>query len=147
SLAGLIIVCVLLGRRADAIAENFGHFWTIRGADSIAPGAGFLAGGVPGITIGGGAFAALVAVGVAQVGSLFSSDAWNNIGFTAAEVKNPKRDVALSMAFGTIIVTVLYVLANVGYLCVMPLAQIQSAPDGRVATAALNLIFGSVGAA
>ncbi len=45
-----------------------------------------------------------MALAVAQVGSLFSADAWNNIGFTAAEVKNPKRDVALSMAFGTIIV-------------------------------------------
>ena len=146
SLAGLILICVLIGRRASAIADNFGHFWTIRGADSIAPGAGFLAGLVPTINIGGGAFAALVAYGVAQTGSLFSADAWNNIGFTAAEVKNPKRDVALSMAFGTAIVMVLYLLANVGYLCVMPFAQIQNAPDGRVATAALSIPFGSLGA-
>ena len=147
SLAGLILICVLVGRRAGAISDTFGHFWTIRGADPIAPGAGFLAGLVPVVAVGGGAFAALVAYGVAQVGSLFSADAWNNIGFTAAEVKNPKRDVALSMAFGTLIVTVLYLLANVGYLCVMPLAQIQSAPDGRVASAALNVIFGPMGAA
>jgi APA family basic amino acid/polyamine antiporter len=147
SLAGLILICVLLGRHASAISDNFGHFWSIRGAVPIAPGAGFFSSIVPVVTIGGGAFAALVAFGVAQTGSLFSSDAWNNIGFTAAEVKNPKRDVALSMAFGTIIVTVLYVLANVAYLCVMPLAQIQNAPDGRVATAALNLIFGPTGAA
>jgi basic amino acid/polyamine antiporter, APA family len=87
-----------------------------------------------------------VAFGVAQVGSLFSSDAWNNIGFTAAEVKNPKRDVALAMVFGTLIVTALYVLANVAYLCALPLAQIQNAPDDRVATAALQAIFGPVGA-
>ena len=72
------------------------------------------------------------------MGSLFSSDAWNNIGFTAAEVKNPKRDVALSMAFGTIIVIVLYCLANLAYLFALPLAQIQNAPDDRVATAALE---------
>jgi len=66
-----------------------------------------------------------VALGVAQVGSLFSSDAWNNIGFTAGEVKNPKRDVALSMAFGTIIVTALYCLANLAYLFTLPLVQIH----------------------
>jgi APA family basic amino acid/polyamine antiporter len=80
------------------------------------------------------------------VGSLFSADAWNNIGFTAAEVKNPKRDVALSMAFGTIIVITLYVLANLAYLCALPLAQIQNAPDDRVASAALSAIFGPAGA-
>jgi APA family basic amino acid/polyamine antiporter len=88
-----------------------------------------------------------VAYGVAQVGSLFSADAWNNIGFTAAEVKNPKRDVALSMAFGTIIVITLYCLANLAYLCTLPLVQIQTAPDDRVASAALNAIFGPAGAA
>jgi APA family basic amino acid/polyamine antiporter len=87
-----------------------------------------------------------VAFGVSQVGSLFSADAWNNIGFTAAEVKNPKRDVALSMALGTIIVITLYCLANLAYLFALPLAQIQNAPDDRVATAALNAIFGPVGA-
>jgi len=80
------------------------------------------------------------------VGSLFSADAWNNIGFTAAEVKNPKRDVALSMAFGTIIVITLYCLANLAYLFALPLSQIQNAPDDRVATAALNAIFGPAGA-
>jgi basic amino acid/polyamine antiporter, APA family len=88
----------------------------------------------------------LVAYGVAQVGSLFSADAWNNIGFTAAEVKNPKRDVALSMAFGTIIVITLYCLANLAYLFTLPLVQIQTAPDDRVASAALNAIFGPTGA-
>ena len=147
SLAGLILLCVIVGRRAAAVSDNFGHLWTVRGADSIAPGASFLAGLVPVVTVAGGAFGAMVAYGVAQVGSLFSADAWNNIGFTAAEVKNPKRDVALSMAFGTVIVTVLYVLANVGYLCVMPLAQMQNAPDGRVASVALNVMFGPIGAA
>ncbi len=65
-------------------------------------------------------------VAVAQVGSLFSADAWNNIGFTAGEVKNPKRDVALSMAFGTIIVMTLYLLANLAYICALPLDQIQT---------------------
>jgi APA family basic amino acid/polyamine antiporter len=98
------------------------------------------------VTAASGWFGLLVAFGVAQVGSLFSADAWNNIGFTAAEVKNPKRDVALSMAFGTIIVITLYCLANLAYLCALPLAQIQNAPDDRVATAALSAIFGAKGA-
>ncbi len=101
---------------------------------------------VPTVTAASGAFGLFVAYGVAQVGSLFSADAWNNIGFTAAEVKNPKRDVALSMAFGTIIVITLYCLANLAYLCALPLSQIQNAPDDRVATAALNAILGPAGA-
>src|SRR5436853_5948548 len=84
----------------------------------------------------------VVAFGVSQVGSLFSADAWNNIGFTAAEVKNPKRDVALSMALGTIIVITLYCLANLAYLFTLPMVQIQTVPDDRVASSTLNVLFG-----
>jgi APA family basic amino acid/polyamine antiporter len=146
SLLGLIFLCVFVGRNAAAISDNFSHFWTIRSADTIQPGADFLQSFVPTVSAAGGAFGLFVAFGVAQVGSLFSADAWNNIGFTAAEVKNPKRDVALSMAFGTIIVISLYVLANLAYLCAMPLSQIQHAPDDRVASAALNAVFGPIGA-
>src|SRR5256714_1900812 len=146
SLLGLIFLGIFVGRNAGAITENFNHLWTIRNAQPIEPGANFLRSFVPTITAAGGAFGLLVAYGVAQVGSLFSSDAWNNIGFTAAEVKNPKRDVALSMAFGTVIVTVLYCLANLAYLFALPLSQIQNAPDDRVATAALSAILGSKGA-
>jgi len=146
SLLGLIFLGIFVGRNAGAITENFSHFWTIRNAQPIEPGANFLRSFVPAITAASGAFGLFVAFGVAQVGSLFSADAWNNIGFTAAEVKNPKRDVALSMAFGTIIVITLYCLANLAYLCTLPLVQIQSAPDDRVASAALNAIFGPPGA-
>ena len=146
SLLGLIFLGIFVGRNAGAITENFNHWWTIRNAQPIEPGANFLRSFVPTITAAGGAFGLLVAYGVAQVGSLFSADAWNNIGFTAAEVKNPKRDVALSMAFGTIIVITLYCLANLAYLCTLPLVQIQTAPDDRVASAALNAIFGRTGA-
>jgi len=146
SLLGLIFLGIFVGRNAGAITENFNHLWTIRNAQPIEPGANFLRSFVPTITAAGGAFGLLVAYGVAQVGSLFSADAWNNIGFTAAEVKNPKRDVALSMAFGTIIVITLYCLANLAYLCTLPLVQIQTAPDDRVASAALNAIFGPTGA-
>lgn len=146
ALAGLIFLAIFVGRNHAAVSENFSHFWTIRGAVPIEPGANFLRGLVPTIFASTGAFGLFVALGVAQVGSLFSSDAWNNIGFTAAEVKNPKRDVALAMAFGTIIVITLYCLANFAYLLTLPFAQIQNAPDDRVATAALSVIFGPIGA-
>src|ERR1700682_1589393 len=147
SLLGLIFVCVFIGRNAAAISDNFSHLWAVRGAEPIEPGASFLHGFVPTLSAASGAFGLFVAYGVSQVGSLFSADAWNNIGFTAAEVKNPKRDVALSMAFGTLIVITLYCLANLAYLCTLPLAQIQSAPDDRVASAALAAVFGPAGAA
>src|SRR5215831_10108287 len=146
SLIGLIFLGVFVARNHAAIADNFSHFWTVRNAQPIEPGANFLKSFIPTVTAASGFFGLFVAFGVAQVGSLFSSDAWNNIGFTAAEVKNPKRDVALSMAFGTIVVTVLYCLANLAYLFALPLSQIQNAPDDRVATAALNAIFGPAGA-
>jgi APA family basic amino acid/polyamine antiporter len=147
SLMGLILLGIFAGRNAAAISDNFSHFWNIRGAQPLEPGAGFLRGLLPTVSAASGILGIFVAFGVAQVGSLFSADAWNNIGFTAAEVKNPKRDVALSMAFGTIIVITLYVLANLAYLFTLPLAQIQSAPDDRVASLALNAIFGPAGAA
>lgn len=147
SLAGLIFLGIFVGKNAGAISENFSHLWAIRNPETLEPGANFLKSFVPTVTAASGAFGLFVAFGVAQVGSLFSADAWNNIGFTAAEVKNPKRDVALSMAFGTIIVITLYFLANLAYLFTLPLVQIQTVPDGRVASAALNAIFGPVGAA
>ena len=147
SLLGVIFLCIFVARNASAIADNFTHLWAIRGANVISPGVGFLRGILPTVTAGSGWYGLLLALAVAQVGSLFSADAWNNIGFTAAEVKNPKRDVALSMAFGTVIVITLYVLANLAYLCALPLNQIQNAPDDRVATAALSAVFGAKGAA
>jgi APA family basic amino acid/polyamine antiporter len=146
SLMGLIVLGVFVGRNHAAIADNFSHFWAVRDAQPIAPGADFLRNLIPTVTAGRGFLGLFVAYGVAQVGSLFSADAWNNIGFTAAEVKNPRRDVALSMAFGTIIVITLYCLANLAYLFALPLNQIQNAPDDRVASAALNAIFGPAGA-
>jgi basic amino acid/polyamine antiporter, APA family len=146
ALLGLILLCLFVGRNAPAIAANFTHIWAARSPETIAPGLGFLRGILPTVTAANGWYGLLLALAVAQVGSLFSADAWNNIGFTAAEVKNPKRDVALSMAFGTVIVISLYCLANLAYLCTLPLEQIQTAPDDRVATAALSAIFGAKGA-
>src|ERR1700719_4060097 len=146
SLLGLILIGVFVGRNHSAIADNFSNFWTVRNAVPIEPGANFFKAWFPTLTAAGGFFGLVVAFGFSQVGSLFSADAWNNIGFTAAEVKNPKRDVALSMALGTIIVITLYCLANLAYLCALPVVGIQHAPDDRVASAALNAVFGPVGA-
>ena len=146
SLLGLIVLCVFVARNAGAMADNFSHLWAIRGAQSIEPGANFLRSLVPTVTAASGWYGLLLALAVAQVGSLFSADAWNNIGFTAAEVRNPKRDVALSMAIGTVIVMTLYLLSNLAYLCALPLQQIQMAREDRVATAALSAVFGAKGA-
>src|ERR1700738_1745073 len=86
SLLGLIFLCVFVAQNAGAISDNFSQLWAVRGAQPIEPGANFLRGLVPTVTAASGAFGLFVAFGVAQVGSLFSADAWNNIGFTAAEV-------------------------------------------------------------
>jgi len=143
SLFALIVLGILVGRNADAIAANFSNMWTAVDPATIAPDVGWL----PSLTAAAGAIGLLVALCVAQVGSLFSSDAWNNITFTAGEVKDPRRNIPLSLAYGTLLVTVLYCLANVAYLCTLTLEQIRTAPDDRVATAALSVIFGPAGAA
>ena len=117
------------------MAANFGDFWTPRGHVDIVPGLSAAT-----------AFGLFVALCVAQTGSLFSSDAWNNITFTAGEVKNPRRNMPLSLALGTAIVIALYLLANVAYLVTLPLDAIQHAPSDRVATATLNVILPGVGA-
>ncbi|HTW37723.1 MAG TPA: amino acid permease [Steroidobacteraceae bacterium] len=126
SLAGLVVAGLAIGRNAHAIAANFGaHFWS------------------------GGALrlAILPAMGAAMVGALFSMDAWNNVGFAASELKNPRRDLPFAMAAGVVTVTALYLLANLGYLSVLPLTGIASAPQDRVATAVLQAVFGSTGLA
>ena len=91
------------------------------------------------------AFGLFVAICVSQTGSLFSADAWNNITFTAGEVKDPRRNIPLSLALGTVIVIGLYLLANVAYLVTLPFDQVQHAPGDRVATATLNAIFPGAG--
>jgi basic amino acid/polyamine antiporter, APA family len=135
ALIALIGAGIVIGRNAGAVSANFGDLWTPRGFDPIAPG-------VSAVT----AFGIFVALCVAQTGSLFSADAWNNITFTAGEVKNPRRDIPLSLAFGTMLVISLYVLANVAYLMTLPLDAIQHAPADRVATATVNAIAPGLGA-
>ena len=146
SLMGLILLGVLVGRNSGALAANFSDLWTPRGALMIRPGADWLRSMVPAVSAATGAFGLLIALCVAQVGSLFSADAWNNITFTAGEVKKPRRDIPVSLAVGTGIVILLYILANVSYLVTLPLEKIQQAPDDRVGTAALSVIFGDAGA-
>ena len=126
---------MLLGWNHTAVADNFGNLWTTRGAVEIVPGLTSVS-----------AFGLFVAVCVSQTGSLFSADAWNNITFTAGEVKDPRRNIPLSLALGTSIVIGLYLLANVAYLVTLPLDQVQHAPGDRVATATLNAIFPGLGA-
>jgi APA family basic amino acid/polyamine antiporter len=89
--------------------------------------------------------AALGAIAASMVGSIFSSDAWNNVTFIAGEMKNPQRNIGLSLFLGTMIVTLIYVSANVMYTAVLPLQEIASAEKDRVAVAASNVIFGNVG--
>jgi APA family basic amino acid/polyamine antiporter len=89
--------------------------------------------------------AAVGAIAAAMTGSIFSSDAWNNVTFIAGEMKNPRRNIGLSLFLGTLIVTFIYVMANLMYLSVLPLGGIAYAPQDRVAVAAANVIFGHIG--
>jgi len=142
SLLALIALGLFVGRNADAISANFGHLWTQTAVSSIKSDLGLAAT----VSATGGALGLLIAICVGQVGSLFSADAWNNITFTAGEVKDPRRNIPLSLAMGTGLVIALYLLANVAYLCVLPLDAIQHAADDRVATAVMDTMFGGAGA-
>ncbi|MGH7672730.1 MAG: APC family permease [Gemmatimonadales bacterium] len=124
ALVGLIVLGVTIGRNAEAIAANFGAgFWPE----------------------GGLTLALLPIVGAAMVGSLFAMDAWNNVGFASSELTQPEKDLPFAMVVGVGIVTLLYVLANVAYLNVLPADAIATAPQDRVGTAALQAMFGDVG--
>lgn len=138
ALALLVILGLTIGRNATAITANFkaGNFF-----GHVDVGTAFV-----------------LAFGAALVGSLFSSDSWNNVTFAAAEVHNPKRNLPLSLALGTGLVTLLYVLTNVSYLFTLPMVGsvhgatvlergIQFATQDRVGTAAAQVIFGASGGA
>jgi len=145
ALAGLVLLGLFIGRNAEALAANFsGHFWRNTGLGSLHD-------------IGSGVrVRTLTVLAVAQVGSLFSADAWNNVTFTAGEVKNPSRNLPLSLALGTGVVIALYIACNVIYLNVLPLMGdphgativargIQYASEDRVGTAVMTQMFGSSG--
>jgi APA family basic amino acid/polyamine antiporter len=120
ALLGLVALALALGSNPEAVARNLTHPW-----EGSAPGWG-----------------AVRAVGVAMVGALFSADAWNNITFTAGEVRHPRRNLPLSLGLGVGIVCLLYLATNVVYLSVLPLEAIQHAPEDRVATAVASALFG-----
>jgi basic amino acid/polyamine antiporter, APA family len=122
ALAGLIGFGLLVGRNSAAAAGNFHDFF--RGA--------------------GWTWESVRLVGVAMVGSLFSSDAWNNVTFTAGEVRNPRRNLPLSLALGVLIVSALYLATQFVYLNLLTFPEIQHAAEDRVATAAAAKMFGPV---
>src|SRR5216117_341918 len=136
ALIALIVLGIIVGIKSGAGAENFHDFWTLRGGLQDV-GAGLTA---------ATAFGLFVGICVAQTNSLFSADAWNNITFIAGEVKEPRRNVPLSLALGTILVITLYLLANVAYLTALPWDAIQNAPSDRVASETANVIFPGAGA-
>jgi APA family basic amino acid/polyamine antiporter len=140
-LIGFIILGLFVARNPEAVALNKTYFWSPIAMDGRA-----LSG-----------WALIAAVGVAMVGSLFSSDSWNNITFAAGEVKNPKRNIPLSLVAGVTLVTLLYILANFVYLNALPLRGssegagvfergIQYAVNDRLGTASMYGLFGSMAA-
>ncbi len=150
ALLGLICIGFWFGLNSDAFKENMANFWqpfqTTAGADGI----------VSTKTLSG--LVLWSVVGAAMIGSIFSTDSWNNITYTAGEVKDPKRNIPLSLLFGTAIVTVLYILANMAYMMLLP---VNGSPDGasvvergimfasqdRVGTAAVATVFGTAAVA
>jgi APA family basic amino acid/polyamine antiporter len=154
SLAALVLLAFIMGRNATAWQANFGtgwsEFWKNANWSSLHP----VQVGVGGPTV---LVNLLVILAVVQVGSLFSADAWNNITFTAGEVKNPKRNIPLSLILGTGFVLAVYFLVSLAYLLVLPMhgdpngasvmaRGIQHATEDRVATAVLEQSFHSAGA-
>lgn len=134
TMAALILIGLFVAWNSKAVSANFGDLWTPRGYDEIVPGLTAITG-----------FGLFIALCVSQTGSLFSADAWNNITFTAGEVKDPKRNIPLSLALGTAIVITAYLLCNIAYLVALPLDGIQRAPSDRVATAMLQTVFPGLG--
>ena len=154
SLTALILLAFTVGRNATAWNANFGsgwsQFWKNAGWSSLHPVQVGVGGPMVLVNL-------LVILAVVQVGSLFSADAWNNITFTAGEVKNPRRNLPLSLILGTGFVLTVYFLVSLGYLLVLPMhgdlngatvvaRGIQHATEDRVATAVLEQIFHSGGA-
>jgi APA family basic amino acid/polyamine antiporter len=122
ALLGLVVFGFAVGRNPQALASNFTNFWRNSGWN----------------------FETVRLVGVAMVGALFSSDAWNNVTFTAGEVRNPRRNLPLSLALGVAVVSALYLASNFVYLNVLTFPEIQHAAEDRVATAAAARMFGSI---
>lgn len=146
ALFALIVLGLAVGLKGDVLAQNFSNAWEATstvinedGSISVIPIAGF---------------ALLGAMGATIINSLFSSDAWNNVTFIAGEIRDPKKNIPRSLFLGTLIVTILYILANLAYLALLPLhgdpaatdvagQGIQFSANDRVGTAAASMIFGA----
>lgn len=135
SLLGLIVFGLTLASKASIWDANWADAWTTRNYN--AENGSWL-------PISGTAL--ITGISAAMVGSLFSSDAWNGVTFIAGEIKNPQRNVGLSLFLGTFIVTIIYVLTNIMYLAVIPFDEIATAKYDRVAVVASDYIFGNIGA-
>jgi len=139
SLFGLIVFGFILGANAEVWNANWTDAWSMK---SMSKGSEALSANIIVPVLGAGALGAIAA---SMVGSIFSSDAWNNVTFIAGEIKNPQKNIGLSLFLGTLVVTLIYVSANLMYLSVLPLDQIAFAESDRVAVTASNIIFGGIG--
>lgn len=138
ALFGLIAIGLYFGLQSDTLSLNFSDAWKatqqvpVFNSDHVQTG--WTAQDLSGMLL-------WCFVGVAMIGSLFSSDAWNNVTFIAGEIKEPQKNIPLGLFFGTLIVTVIYVLANIAYLCLLPMDKIQFAPFDRVGASAMSVVF------
>jgi len=134
SLLGLLVFGLFLAANAEVWNANWTDAWTPKSyvVDS-------------GLWLPISGMALVTGISAAMVGSLFSSDAWNGVTFIAGEIKNPKRNVGLSLFLGTLIVSIIYVLVNLMYLAVIPMDEIATAKSDRVAVVASEYIFGNIG--
>jgi APA family basic amino acid/polyamine antiporter len=140
ALFGLILFGFILASKAGVWHANWMDAWNLKQhASRIGNGGG----GDTWVQLTG--FAAVGAMASALVGSIFSSDAWNNVTFIAGEIKNPQRNIGLSLFLGTLIVTLIYVAANIMYLSVLPVHDLAFAKDNRIALSASQEIFGAAG--
>jgi APA family basic amino acid/polyamine antiporter len=144
AILGLVGAAFFIGGKTNYLAQNFSRPFDAAGSpEKISQWTSL------------GSLALLAAFGTAMVGSLFSSDAWNNVTFIAGEIRQPEKNIPRSLFLGTLIVTLLYLLANMAYLSVLPLQGdisgtleqqgISHAPFGRVGTSAAQMIFGEPG--
>lgn len=136
SLFGLIIFGLLIGAKQEIWQANWQDAWHAAALQDV--NGSVISSALTGLALFG-------AVAVSMKGSLFSSDAWNNVTFIAAEIKQPEKNIGRSLFLGTLIVTIIYVSANLMYLSVLPLNEIAFAANDRVGVAAAEKIFGNSG--
>lgn len=137
----LLIIFGLMAIQADVLAENWANAWDAFHYNLLRTGENSYTEAIP-----TGGWELIGLLGVAMVGSLFSSDAWNSVTSIASEVKNPKKNVVRSLFLGTLLVTILYLVCNFVYVAVLPMNEIAFAPASRVGASAAIQIFGSTGA-